>query len=859
MLRGVTFSPGRQGRSGRPVGLQLLQLLVLLLLVAVPPVAVSAVAAAEEEEEKSPSISNNNGEEPPVTLADACSLYLAPSSLAEQNLTYAGIDVGLGVYSFVDIPAGTVLSEDLMVPILDPYKTLPYKGQQRFKSWLRYIWPEETDAFYPSRYEGMYPKIPSYMFDRFGSEHGKLHSDFGLNDADGLKFYQYDPRRGRRVRFSAFAPGLASLANHAPAPLANIGRARPSSIDDESYVKIVALRHIPAGTELFLDYGPTYERRLQRRLREKQILDSRSFPANDDNTGNGDDGGDMIDYDHHVSQEDKWKIRDIDAHDRLIPNTLPTEEEKRRRRTQDKPADAVTDDGSNQNDPKKYSVRPRKEKNGEDEDGAVLSNEDRVEWLKNHGVCIDTMYTGPVQDDDEEEGAFSKTYIPEGSVVMPSPVLVLTRDDMKRHPFNPREPLLRKQLDLDTVIGNEPLLEYTYDHPDSELLLLPIGPVVNFLRHSDDTKKEPNVAIAWPDSTSPSSSPQSTVLFSQEETDEYKSKHPLDVIDHSGKLIINYVALRDIHPGEELIISPTLPDNFFPEAWMKASLEYKVAPPLGSSEGKLEPGQIDLMRWEHNGEPVAKNMYRVGLPEGFSSRVKNFAESKGFIQRYNELLDSSNLQSDQWQVFDKNGSEWFEHRFMNTEWNFNMVYMAAWNDRARKEMLAAQGQAGFDSTLGLIGEKFGLSNMTCFHSSFMGVSECDNSFIHADVYAVSEKGFNFIYPLVVVEGSPPELDVQTDDGNVQIGVNYEYDVAFALGDWVYHKTRTIEYSKATDIRIVVGTYCAQVDDTNRRMMRHIYDGEDPAPFMDQFQLNEVHWTPDGDVTKSLKSLFVDGL
>lgn len=146
--------------------------------------------------------------------------------------------------------------------------------------------------------------------------------------------------------------------------------------------------------------------------------------------------------------------------------------------------------------------------------------------------------------------------------------------------------------------------------------------------------------------------------------------------------------------------------------------------------------------------------------------------------------------------------------------------------------------------------------LSFFVHTVMGVSECDNSFIHADVYAVYEKGFNFIFPLVVVEGSPPELDVQTDDGNVQIGVNYEYDVAFALGDWVYHKTRTIEYSKSSDIRIVVGTYCSQIDNTNERIMQHIYDGEDPAPFMDQFKLKEAHWSRN-DKDISLNALLKD--
>lgn len=39
-------------------------------------------------------------------------------------------------------------------------------------------------------------------------------------------------------------------------------------------------------------------------------------------------------------------------------------------------------------------------------------------------------------------------------------------------------------------------------------------------------------------------------------------------------------------------------------------------------------------------------------------------------------------------------------------------------------------------------------------------------------------------PMIVVNGSSPELDIVSDDTNIAISVNYEYDVAFVLGDWV---------------------------------------------------------------------------
>ena len=53
------------------------------------------------------------------------------------------------------------------------------------------------------------------------------------------------------------------------------------------------------------------------------------------------------------------------------------------------------------------------------------------------------------------------------------------------------------------------------------------------------------------------------------------------------------------------------------------------------------------------------------------------------------------------------------------------------------------------------------------------------------------------------------------------------------------------------MRIVFGAYCSQIDETNVAMIRHIYDGDDPAPFADQFKdvpMRETHWDSTGAST-----------
>eukprot|EP00984_Skeletonema_dohrnii_P022933 scaffold12052_cov112-Skeletonema_dohrnii-CCMP3373.AAC.2 len=83
-----------------------------------------------------------------------------------------------------------------------------------------------------------------------------------------------------------------------------------------------------------------------------------------------------------------------------------------------------------------------------------------------------------------------------------------------------------------------------------------------------------------------------------------------------------------------------------------------------------------------------------------------------------------------------------------------------------------------------------------------------------------------------------------------------------MGDFGFHQTRPSNYfdpsqsdgeesSAPIPIRVVFGAYCSQVDETNVAMLRHIYDGDDPAPFADQFTelpMREVHWTKTGNAT-----------
>jgi len=810
-----------------------------------------------------------------------CSLYLAPSTLP---------GAGLGIFTAEYVPAGSSVGrnygeqvsgggrlDDMFIPIADHYKTLPYRGQQRFLSWLGYVWPREHDAFYPTYEDFPYPEIPASFY----------RVEEGLNAArDG--FFRVRDRNVENpeaypeyVKVSAFAPGVASLVNSHP-DLANVLKNSTSertdhcynvdgdgsSIDDAcsasdnpgvvgSYsphhgVSFSATKDIAAGSELLMDYGGEWQDRFDAKAFDAQL--SEEYDTLDDWTET------IEELDLMSEQQKRLRLR------KKQREVKPLEYDAKYDREDDDvgvppPEDVGDVDSAVENKEDEASGGGGEEEDsGEDEEHVKERGEIPVEgarrdvdWLKENGVCVDTIRTGPSTIPDAGRGAFSNAFIPQGSVIAPAPLLALKREDMVIYGSNDRQQAFRDVLNFDEVLGHELLLNYCYGHPDSPLLLLPYSPVVNFINHDGQA---PNAEIRWPK--------ERTLGF---DPTHWLDLHPLDVLDMSGKLMMEFVALRDIAPGEEIRVNYGtewenewikhlehgeaanapfrheigVPSGFFPGRWKSTSVVYEVA----GINKTLKPGEVMPMKWAHNGKPVLKKgAFRVGLPRGISAHIKRYAKERGIIGLYRKLLNETVLRSNDWYVFKSQEEEWFAHRYESKAWKFDMHYVAAWDEAARTSFLRALGTGGFGETaLEGVGKYAGLSNMTCFHASFMGISNCDKSKTHADIFATENSGFNFIFPLVLMKNSKPEFDIQGDDANIVIGVNYEYDVAYALGDWAYHKTRAIRYDEAGAVRIVVGAYCAEISEKNAKMMKYIYDGEDPAPFVNQFELpiKEVHW------------------
>ena len=136
-------------------------------------------------------------------------------------------------------------------------------------------------------------------------------------------------------------------------------------------------------------------------------------------------------------------------------------------------------------------------------------------------------------------GLFAKRQIATGTSILSTPLIPVARKDMY---INDQE-IANKQL----------LLNYCYGHPDSDVLLLPSGPMVNYINHND---KKPNAKIRWHETTL--SKEELAKLERREEYhhfDEMKEWTAEQVVNQHGMgLIIDIVATRPIEEGEEIFL-----------------------------------------------------------------------------------------------------------------------------------------------------------------------------------------------------------------------------------------------------------------------------------------------------------------
>jgi hypothetical protein len=202
---------------------------------------------------------------------------------------------------------------------------------------------------------------------------------------------------------------------------------------------------------------------------------------------------------------------------------------------------------------------------------AAYSTPNRIrshEWFKENGLCLDNIKPGDSTIRGAGKGAFATRRITIGQLIAPMPVVNILRRDVDVY-----EPFADKSVHH---VGLQQIINYCYGHPDSSVLLFPYSPVVNYINHN---QTKANVKIQW--SRLPN------------HRKDWLERTPEDIAAeaHAG-LIMELVATRDIHPGEEIFLD-------YGDGWEKAWTEHvrKWRPPPGA-DGFVPAAKLNSqMEW----------------------------------------------------------------------------------------------------------------------------------------------------------------------------------------------------------------------------------------------------------------------
>ena len=224
-----------------------------------------------------------------------------------------------------------------------------------------------------------------------------------------------------------------------------------------------------------------------------------------------------------------------------------------------------------------------------------------MEWLNEYGRCCDHMRPGNSTIPHAGRGAFAARALPRGTIVGYSPLVHVGTyaNDLYDIPYemgaDGSENYVKKDL----------IYNYAFYHPNSTVMLSPYGSMVNYINHaSTELGLEPNVRVVWPETEMMAHKP----AWLEKDVDFLT--YTLEKIG----LSFDYVALRDIEEGEEILMD-------YGKEWETAWKEH--AEHWGNNRPKDTDTYVHSSQWnekvlrtekELEENPYPPNLHTVCIP-----------------------------------------------------------------------------------------------------------------------------------------------------------------------------------------------------------------------------------------------------
>jgi hypothetical protein len=187
-----------------------------------------------------------------------------------------------------------------------------------------------------------------------------------------------------------------------------------------------------------------------------------------------------------------------------------------------------------------------------------------IEWLQEHGRCIDNIEGRYSTIRQAGRGAFATRPLAADQVITTSPLHHLTNTHFfENYNYEFVQNEQRESIRVPLSIRNYQILaNYCYYHFRSSMVLCPYGNGVNYINHN---QTQANVKIRWAEDFDIAHN--ATRVKESSVADLQWSSRP--------QLAFDYVALRDIKEGEELFLDY---GDDFEAAWQRHVASYKPPP-----------------------------------------------------------------------------------------------------------------------------------------------------------------------------------------------------------------------------------------------------------------------------------------
>lgn len=225
-------------------------------------------------------------------------------------------------------------------------------------------------------------------------------------------------------------------------------------------------------------------------------------------------------------------------------------------------------------------------------------------WLHENGFCLDAIRQGPSTIPNAGRGAFATRNIETGETITVSPMVHIANDDiMDMYPIlstTMEDGTTRAEYETsEGPMGEQILINYAFGHPESSLLLVPLGPQVTLINHGG---KKANAYITW-------SGKKGDIIGNGKAYME----DSVEELSTVRQIVFNMkvVALSNIKEGDEITID-------YGESWQAAWEEHE-ADFLENLEGTEHPLKADDMKTMYQDKPletmntVKENQYPEGV------------------------------------------------------------------------------------------------------------------------------------------------------------------------------------------------------------------------------------------------------